>query len=92
MTVLVARGVIRGEMLTRQQAKLDKRIAEEKVTSDIRFQKGAEGLGDAVKRVELLEEFLFVAESMTRCEIVTLCLHAHADAALGPREACGCSG
>ena len=63
----VARGVIRGEMLTRQQAKLDKRIAEEKVTSDIRFQKGAGGLSDAVKRVELLEEFLFVAASLARC-------------------------
>jgi hypothetical protein len=83
---------VRGEMLTQRQAKLDKRIQEEKVSSDIRFQRSAEGLGDAVKRVELLEEFLFVAASLARCEIVTLCLHAYADAALRPREACRCRG
>jgi hypothetical protein len=39
---------------------LDKRVAGDKISSDMQFEKGAEGLIDAMKRIELLEEFMYM--------------------------------
>ncbi len=67
--------------LALMQAKLDKKIAEDQVSTDIRLQRNVEGLGDAVKRIELLEEFLCATPrfcTLTNCNTLTLHANAHA--------------
>jgi hypothetical protein len=47
-------------------------MAEDQISTDLRLQKNVDGLGDAIKRIELLEEFLYVALHFTQLKIVTL--------------------
>ena len=61
-------------VVTSSQAKLDKKVAGDKIAADLHFQKSAEGLVDAVKRIELLEEFMYVCCTIQRKRSVTLLL------------------
>ena len=47
-------------------------MADVQISTNIRLDKTAEGLGDAVKRIELLEEFLCVVSPVAHRKIVTL--------------------
>ncbi len=51
---------------------LDKRVTGDKISSDMQFEKGAEGLTDAMKRIELLEEFMYVSLAVPHWQTVTL--------------------